>query len=315
METSSIQRTYFVEKIITTDKGYSFLTDNGYIQIPFSLYLGKKPPYLKLFMRNEIKVEKFFKEVIHAEFGGEVIFHPKESQYSEFLQNKMAQYRSWQIRKAVNDVEVKHKLDEQLDYFVGHYPLIENLKQELAQQPLMFQMWLKAHFYHLSNNEYSLRRLSLLSNLCQMAEQLYLRYNDPSLQEFPHTYGIRSLSKINNLDFQIQIAVEDELNITYRYSECLKFLREQKLVATDGQDSILLQHFARTLRQMMIFYVEDREEFHRQMSFDSFYERHYSDKDEYVRQWQNFKLWKLETQILPALDEQKMSDFITNFRL
>lgn len=315
METPSLQRTYIVDRIITADKSYLFITDKGYIKVPFSLYLGKNPPHLKLFKRNKLKVEEFFSETIYAEFGGEIIFHLEENQYSNFLQNLLVQYRSWQIQEAIKDAEIKRKLDEQLTQFVIHYPLVENLQKELDQQPLMFQVWLKAHFHCLCVNEYSLRRLSLLLCLCKMAEQLYLRYNDPSLQEFPRAYGINSLLKINRLDFEFQVTVEDELNITYRYSECLKLLREQKLVAPDDQDSILLQHFARTLRQMMIFYVEDREKFRRQMSFDRHYKRLYSDKDEYERQWQNLKLWKLETQILPALDEEKMSDFLKHYAL
>lgn len=297
MET--IKKTVKVREILEKENSYHLVTDSGDIYyILYADYHGKFPHKPFLSKTWTFVLESFFQEVTAAEINGKTLFRKSAEKLSTGTQNLAGLYDDFVQEEKEKRALVTQELQKRLDAFIDGQTDNPQLEKDIDTLPILFRAWLKTLFF----SSFEHKKLVLLFRLIQVADKVIKRHNNYDFEKWDRLkFLILRLQCDAVYDHlfhpeaaAINPSIEDEFNVSARYNECREAVRQDGLYDSQDEQNYLLLYFTMLVRKIIYFYNADMYLIRSNLCRDWHYKRCLTDEQEYIRNLNNFQLFRIE---------------------
>lgn len=299
METT--KRTFIVKRVKKYKNSYLIYCKQRKepFALPVKLCIGKLPPKFKWpWQKSSLEVETIGNLAMEAKFDGIQIYHRKEEsltpEQKDYIKVIEEEQRIFNERIAVH----KKLLEKLLERFLINYSSNILLVNEIEKLPVCAKMWLKALFFNRSQDANNLKRLAMLAEFAQIADEIYQSTNNNEIMTSSDNFIYAHCPLSNILCFDQDGVIKD-------------ILRRHKFFLEDDAENHLINFLDKSLRDILCLYIKDVVYIKHHAKKDDYGNRRYSDKEEYRNFYKKMRLPLIPAELfIKSLNEEEFYEFM-----
>lgn len=270
-------------------------------------YQGKMPPSFH-FPWKALKLEfvRVNGYVLEASMNGELLYKLSEEEFPEAVISYIEQMAEILQSEHNNIAKRETEVSEALKIYLVQIAVDPDLENKIFELPVCFRAFLQMHLLVGAQSEDAFKRLTLLYQLCDIANRIRRRYHT-------HLYGVHAFPfGFHFDDWKLSDEQLESRRSLYKLSP--QVISVMNMVLPPVEHQLLKRYLVCEVKRLIADFVADSDTLEGNYSYDPWMRRSKTDSEDYAKCWQKMKLPKFETLLLPdELSEEQKNYFFKNY--